>query len=57
MIEQCRGQTAIRTLDAIHLASCEFCGAYPLVTADHVMRKAASVLGMPLGALPTGESG
>ena len=52
MIEQCQRQTAIRTLDAIHLASCELRGAYPLMTADNVMRKAASVLGMPLIPLP-----
>lgn len=53
MIEQCQRQVAIRTLDAIHLASCEFRGASPLQTTDRVMRAAATALHIPLGPLPS----
>jgi predicted nucleic acid-binding protein len=57
MIAQCRERAAIRTLDAIHLATCEFRGAFPLQTADGVMRAAARALGIPLGPLPgTGDA-
>jgi len=51
-IGQCLGGVPLRTLDAIHLASCECCGARPLVTNDRVMRQAAELLGVPLGPLP-----
>lgn len=49
IIEQCQPRVRVRALDAIHLASCEMCGAYPLLTNDRVMRKAADVLKIPLG--------
>jgi predicted nucleic acid-binding protein len=48
-IGQCDGRVALRTLDAIHLASCECCGAGLLLTSDRVMRQAAAVLGLALG--------
>jgi predicted nucleic acid-binding protein len=49
IIEQCLPRVPVRTLDAIHLASCELSGAYPLMTNDRVMRKAAECLNIPLG--------
>jgi predicted nucleic acid-binding protein len=48
-IGHCDGRVALRTLDAIHLASCECCGAGLMFTNDRVMRQAAEVLGLPLG--------
>lgn len=51
MIEQCQQRVSLRTLDAIHLASCEACGSYPLMTNDHVMREAAKCLGISLGPI------
>jgi predicted nucleic acid-binding protein len=48
-IGQCDGRVALRTLDAIHLASCECCGAGLLLTNDRVMRLAAETLHLPLG--------
>jgi predicted nucleic acid-binding protein len=56
MLSQCQGHTAIRTLDAIHLATCEFLGAFPLQTPDRRMRAAAKLLNIPLGPMP-GDGG
>ena len=56
MMRQCSGCASIRTLDAIHLATCRFTHAYPLVTNDRIMRKAAERIGIPLGPLPTDEN-
>ena len=42
----------LRSLDAIHLASCEAADAYPLFTNDRQMRAAADHLRFPLGPLP-----
>ena len=52
LIERCRGKVALRALDAIHIAACMNAEAYPLVTNDRLMRKAAEVLGVPLTPLP-----
>ena len=52
IIERCAGRVPLRTLDAIHLATCLRIRAAPLVTNDTVMRAAAGVLGVPLGPLP-----
>ena len=49
---QCAGSVPVRTLDAIHIASCLMAKAYPLVTNDRVMRNAAGRLGIPLSATP-----
>jgi predicted nucleic acid-binding protein len=53
IIEQCHGKVALRTLDAIHIAACMCANAYPLVTNDKLMRKAAEVLNVPLAPIPT----
>lgn len=42
----------LRTLDAIHLVSCQSVRAHTLITNDHIMRKAASKLKMPINRLP-----
>jgi len=52
MLAACHDAVPLRTLDAIHLASCEFLGANPLQTTDRTMRLAATSLGIPLGPLP-----
>lgn len=52
LIDQCAGRAPLRSLDAIHLATCIRLRAPPLITNDAAMRKAAAVLGIPLGPLP-----
>ena len=51
-IERCRGKIALRTLDAIHIATCMKTGAKPLATNDRIMRKAADELQIELTRLP-----
>ena len=53
LIERCRGKVALRALDAIHISTCMNAEAYPLVTNDRTMRKAAEVLKVPLAPMPT----
>lgn len=48
IIQRCVRHTPLRSLDAIHIASCLRSNAFPLVTNDRVMRSAAQVLGLPL---------
>jgi len=52
VIERCRGKIALRTLDAIHIATCMKISAQPLATNDKIMRKAAEVLQIALAPLP-----
>lgn len=52
MIAECIASVPLRTLDAIHLATCRLHGAVPLVTNDRVMRQAARRLGIPLSDPP-----
>ena len=51
-IQRCTGHAPLRTLDAIHIATCLRSRAYPLVTNDGVMRAAAEILGVPLSQMP-----
>ena len=43
---------ALRSLDAIHLASAERCQSWPLCSNDVRMRAAAARLGLPLTTVP-----
>lgn len=52
IIERCHPEVAVRSLDAIHLASCEVVAAFPLLTNDERMRTAGLHLKFPLGPLP-----
>ena len=52
IILRCHPRVALRSLDAIHLASCEAADAFPLLTNDRQMRTAADHLRFPLGPLP-----
>jgi predicted nucleic acid-binding protein len=52
IIARCYPKVALRSLDAIHLASCEAAAAFPLLTNDRQMRVAAGHLKFPLGPLP-----
>ena len=52
LITQCHGHVPLRTLNSIQIAACMRAEAYPLVTNDRLMRKAAEVLGVPLTPLP-----
>jgi predicted nucleic acid-binding protein len=47
----CHPQVALRTLDALHLASCERAGSTLLATTDARMQAAARHFGIPLLAL------
>ena len=51
-IQRCAKGVSLRSLDAIHLATCLLVRSYPLVTNDSVMRAAAELLGVPLSQLP-----
>ncbi len=51
-IKRCLDQAPLRTLDAIHIATCLQLHAYPLITNDKVMRAAAKILRIPLGEEP-----
>jgi uncharacterized protein len=48
----CHPNVALRSLDAIHLASASECRSWPLCTNDVRMRQAAAQLALPLTALP-----
>jgi predicted nucleic acid-binding protein len=52
VLERCHPVVPIRSLDAIHLSSCEEIGAFPLWTNDLRMREAAELLRFPLGPVP-----
>ena len=48
---RCQNQVALRTLDAIHLATCIAYSQLPLLTTDRVMIAAAEKLGIRLKTL------
>jgi predicted nucleic acid-binding protein len=52
ILEACHPHVALRSLDAIHLASADRLQSWPLCTNDLRMREAAVRLGMPLCLLP-----
>jgi predicted nucleic acid-binding protein len=55
LIVKCQNKCPLRTLDAIHLATCEYYSLSPLYTADQVMLKAAYHLGISIGKLEPGN--
>jgi predicted nucleic acid-binding protein len=52
ILEACHPSIALRSLDAIHLASARECRSWPLCTNDLRMRDAAVRLALPLTSLP-----
>ena len=52
ILERCHPAVALRTLDALHLATCDQLQDWPLYTTDKRMRQAAEVMDFPLGAMP-----
>ena len=44
-LEHGHPQVALRTLDAIHLATADLCHDFPLVSTDHCLRQAALAAG------------
>jgi predicted nucleic acid-binding protein len=52
ILDVCHPAVALRSLDAIHLASAERCQSWPLCSNDARIRAAAMRLGLPLGPLP-----
>lgn len=47
VLERCHPKAALRTLDAIHTATCDLSQDFPLCTTDQRMRDAAAMLGIP----------
>lgn len=52
LLEQVHPATALRSLDAIHLASADECRSWPICSNDARLRAAATALAMPLTPLP-----
>ena len=52
ILDQCHPKVALRSLDALHLASCDQLQDWPLCTNDVRMRQAAEVLGFPITPNP-----
>ncbi len=52
ILQACHPAVALRSLDAIHLASAERCQSWPLCSNDFRVRDAAARLGLPLSTLP-----
>ena len=52
ILEACHPSVAVRSLDALHLASAERCQSWPLCSNDGRMRAAAMRLGLPLSPMP-----
>lgn len=48
----CHPTIALRSLDAIHLASAERCQSWPICSNDTRLRHAATRLGLPLAPTP-----
>ena len=57
IIEQCHPGVPLRSLDALHLATCDQLQDWPLCTNDRRMRDAAGLMGFPLTNLPAGQGG
>ena len=54
LLEQCNPKVALRSLDALHLATCDQLQEWPLCTTDVRMRQAAELLRFPLSEMPPG---
>ena len=54
ILEKCQGHVALRSLDAIHLATCQATGAFPIYANDQRLRQAATHLQCPVATLPLG---
>lgn len=52
ILELCHPQVPLRSLDALHLATCDQMQDWPLCTTDRRMRDAANLLSFPLCELP-----
>jgi predicted nucleic acid-binding protein len=54
ILAQCHPKVPLRSLDALHLASCDQLQDWPLVTTDQRMQDAAGLLGFKFIAEPRG---
>ena len=54
IMEHCNPKVALRSLDALHLATCDQLQDWPLCTTDVRMRQAAELLRFPLTGMPPG---
>jgi predicted nucleic acid-binding protein len=53
ILERCHPKVALRSLDALHLASCDQLQDWPLITTDQRMQDAAGLLGFQcMGVIP-----
>ena len=55
ILERCHPSVALRSLDALHLATCDQLQDWPLYTTDKRMRQAADVMGFPLNEMPSAD--
>lgn len=53
ILDHCHPKVALRSLDALHLATCDLLQDWPLCTTDQRMRQAAELLQFPLTPLPS----
>jgi predicted nucleic acid-binding protein len=52
ILADCHPMVALRSLDALHLATCDHLQDWPLCTTDMRMRQAAALLRFSLGDIP-----
>jgi predicted nucleic acid-binding protein len=52
ILDRCHPAVPLRTLDALHLATCDQLQDWPLYTTDKRMRQAAEVMSFPLSEMP-----
>ena len=52
VIDQCYPKVALRTLDAIHVATAELCGGEEMCSSDNRVQKASDFIGLTLAPMP-----
>lgn len=52
VIDQCHRTVALRTLDAIHVATAELCGSEEMCSSDDRVNKASDFIGLALAPSP-----
>ena len=55
VVDQCHPKIALRTLDAIHVATAELHGGEPMCSSDQRVCEAADFIGLPLTAPPNAK--
>ncbi len=55
VIDQCHPKVALRTLDAIHVATAELCGGEEMCSSDDRVQKASDFIGLTLAPAPMAD--